>query len=125
MNVLFRLMESRWVDTYGWDIRIIAKLPEMLHQAGFVNIQIRHNRIPVGRWHHESRMREMGMFSQTIAQDWSTAVLTKHDSLGLSEQQADTMFEEISDKLNDVSIHCLLDWVDVWAQKPSLERVST
>jgi hypothetical protein len=119
LNILFRLMESRWAVTFGWDIRIIGKVPEMLQQAGFVNIQIRHNRIPVGRWHHESRMREMGMFSQTIAQDWSTAVLTKHDSLGLSEEQADTMFEEITDKLNDVSVHCLLDWVDVWAQKPA------
>lgn len=97
----------------------------MLQKAGFTNIQIRHNLVPVGRWHRDARMREMGIFSQTICQDLAVAVLGKHDMLGLDEKQADTLFDDLTARLDDVSVRRLLDWVDVWAQKPLSSRDAT
>lgn len=67
----------------------------------------------------------MGMFSQTIALDLATALLARHEALGLSGDDADALFEDLTEKLDDVSIHGLVNWVDVWAQKPIAESGNT
>lgn len=118
LNILYSLLANGYATTYGWDLRIVNKIPAMLEKAGFINIQVRHNLVPVGRWHHNARMREMGVFSQTICLDLAIAVLGKHDVLGLNEKQADALFQDISIWLDDASLHSSIDWVDVWAQKP-------
>lgn len=124
LNVLYALLGRGYSTAYGWDLRLVNRLPGMLQAAGFVNIQVRHNLVPVGRWHQDARMREMGLFSQTICQDLAIAVLGKHDMLGISETQADDLFHNLTTTLDDTSVHSLLDWVDVWAQKP-LTAVNT
>lgn len=120
LNVLYVLLANGYANAYGWDLRIVKKIPAMLRKAGFVNVQVRHNLVPVGRWHADARMREMGVFSQTICLDLAVAVLGKHDILGIDEKGADALFRDMSTSFDDGSIRASIDWVDVWAQKPPL-----
>ena len=94
------------------------RIPELLKDAGFININVRHNRVPLGRWHPEARMREMGMFCQIVCEGAVAALLGRPDTMGLSEEEAACLTEDFYVSVNDPSIHAHMDWVDVWAQKP-------
>lgn len=93
----------------------------MLRELGFVNVTLRHNAIPIGRWHHEPRMREMGMFTQSLLSDWTATMLTRHETLGLDSEEAYKLGQCILDAFNDPQTHAQHDWIDVWAQKPLLQ----
>jgi hypothetical protein len=118
MNKLCRLLEGPFARIYGWDMQTSRRIPELLKEAGFISINVRHNRVPLGRWHRETRMREMGMFTQIICDGAVSALLGRPDTMGLSEEEAACLIEEFHISVNDPSIHAYMDWVDVWAQKP-------
>lgn len=60
----------------------------------------------------------MGLFNQHIVEDWASAILARHAAMGLGNEEAAKLVQDISDSANDPSVHALIDWVDVWAQKP-------
>ena len=120
MNVLYRLVEGPFTDIYGWNLQTSRHIPQLLEEAGFINVNIKHGRVPLGRWHHETRMREMGMFNQTVCGDWATALLGRPATLGLDEEEAVQLAQGLFDAMNNPAIHAYMDWVDVWAQKPPL-----
>lgn len=118
MNTLWGLVEGPFTKIYGWNLQISRHISQLLEEAGFININVKHNHVPLGRWHHETRMREMGMFNQIISEDWATALLGRPDTLGLNEEEALQLAQDLSDADNNPALHAYMDWVDVWAQKP-------
>ena len=118
MNAFYRLVEGPFTNIYGWNLRFPFHIVDTLRDAGFVNIQEQHTQVPIGRWHSEPRMREMGMFCQSICEDWITAMLPRFDVMGLSEGDADELGHQLFDAFNNPRIHAQLDWIDCWAQKP-------
>ncbi|PHH84062.1 hypothetical protein CDD83_2555 [Cordyceps sp. RAO-2017] len=119
VHALYRLIEGPFSTLYGWKFGIAADLGDMLRELGFVNVTVRHNAIPIGRWHHESRMREMGIFAQSILSDWVITMLTRHETLGLDADEAQDLGQRIIDAFDNTRIHAQHNWVDVWAQKPT------
>lgn len=119
LNRLYGLIDGPFSRIYGWNLQISRHIPELLQEAGFVNINVNHTKVPLGRWHAERKMREMGMFLQDITEDWAAALLGRPDTMGLSENDAVRLIHELNDSFNDGAVHAYLDWVDVWAQKPS------
>ena len=61
----------------------------------------------------------MGMFNKSITEDWATAILGRPAILGLSEEKAVDMMQELIEAVGDLEIHAYLIWIDVWAQKPT------
>lgn len=119
LNKLYSLIDGPFSRIYGWNLQISRHIPELLREAGFVNVHVHHTKVPIGRWHEDRKMREMGMFLQDITEDWACALLGRPDTMGLSEDDAVKLIHAISDTFNDLNIHAYMDWVDVWAQKPS------
>lgn len=117
-NAFYSLVEGPFTTTYGWNLRFPMQIVENLHEVGFANIQEQHTQVPLGRWHSEPRMREMGMFCQAICEDWIAAVLPRFEVMGLTEEEADDLGHKIFEAFNNPRIHARLDWVDCWAQKP-------
>ena len=117
-NEFYRLVEGPFTNTYGWNLRFPFHIVETVRELGFVGIQERRTKIPIGRWHRETRMREMGMFCQSICEDWVSALLTRHEIMGISEQEADRLGHGIYEAFNNPRIHAQLEWIDCWAQKP-------
>lgn len=62
----------------------------------------------------------MGMFSQSITEEFAKAMLAKHDAMGLTTTEADELVHDLLNEMDELSVHCMLDWVDVWAQRPPL-----
>jgi hypothetical protein len=111
-------MEGRFTTTYGWNLRIVEHIPQMLRDIGFVNVEERRNLVPLGRWPSEPRRREMGIFNQTVSEYWLAAVLANHEALGLDEGQADKLANDLADALNDSRIHAHIAYAESRAQKP-------
>ncbi|CAM1511271.1 Fc.00g087840.m01.CDS01 [Cosmosporella sp. VM-42] len=118
MNEFYRHVEGPFSETYGWNMRFPFHIVDTLHEAGFINVQEKHTASPVGRWHSETKMREMGMFCQTICEDWIAAMLQRNDLMGMTEEAADALGHEVFAAFNNPRIHAQLDWIDCWAQKP-------
>lgn len=59
------------------------------------------------------------MFSQTICEDFATAMLLRNHTLGLTEEEADKLGQSLYAAFNNMRIHAQLEWIDCWAQKPT------
>ena len=94
------------------------KIPDMLKELGYTNVCVRRNAIPMGRWHADARIREMGIFNQIINTEWMRTMLHRHDEMGISGDEAAALGQEILDAFNDPDIHAAIVWMDCWAQKP-------
>ncbi|KAJ6783367.1 hypothetical protein PWT90_10223 [Aphanocladium album] len=118
VNRVYELIDGPFTEFYKWSLHIVLKLPDLLREVGFVNVSTRRNKIPMGRWPNEHNEREMGLFQQAIVLDFALAVLAKRDILGLDQDEASELGQQVLDTVNDPSIHAYMDWADVWAQKP-------
>ncbi|OHF01443.1 methyltransferase domain-containing protein [Colletotrichum orchidophilum] len=114
---------DRFISTfkthYGWDLEFPDILPDILREAGFVNIHYRFFKLPIGPWAKDRQQREIGLFlSKDVLWQLVRAVLVKWSQLGLTKQEADTMEQDIRKAFHDTRIHGYLPWISVWAQKP-------
>lgn len=118
MNKFYDLVEGHFTAIYGWNLTFSNQIAETLEEVGFTNINTRCQSTPVGRWHSEAKMREIGIFTQNIIEDWITAILGRPDTMGLSEEEADELAHSVFEAFRNPRIHAQLRWVDYWAQKP-------
>ncbi|KAJ3472320.1 hypothetical protein NLG97_g11091 [Lecanicillium saksenae] len=118
VNRVYDLIDGPFTEFYKWNLHIALKLPDLLREVGFVNISTRRNKIPMGRWPSEHSEREMGLFQQAIVLDFALAVLAKRDILGLDQDEAAELGQQVLESVNDPGVHAYMDWADVWAQKP-------
>lgn len=120
LNAAYRLIDQPYGRDFGWNLRTAKRIPELLEAAGFVNIQVRHKMTPFGRWHHETKMREMGMFCQTIQEDLVMALLSRPEMLGMSQDDAKEYTKRFFETAGDLTIHACMDCLSVWGQKPGI-----
>ncbi|TQV93153.1 hypothetical protein V2A60_003532 [Cordyceps javanica] len=121
VNQLYHLIDGPFTEVYKWNLHIALELPSLLREAGFVNVSTRRNKIPIGRWPSDHDAREMGLFQQTIVLDFALAVLAKYDILGLDQDEAAELGQQVLDSVHDHTLHAYMDWADVWAQKPVMD----
>ena len=118
IHALYDLVNGPYADLYGWDLHFSAKVPQVLRELGFANITATYSLIPIGRWPHDRRCREMGIFSQSLISDWAATMLHRYETLGLNAEEAYRLGQDILDAFNDPQVHAQHRWIDVWAQKP-------
>ncbi|KND87901.1 hypothetical protein TOPH_07464 [Tolypocladium ophioglossoides CBS 100239] len=118
IHTLYQQIDGPFSSLYGWNIHFPANLASTLREMGFVNVSAKHNAIPIGRWHREARLREMGVFAQSLLSDWLVTMLIRHETLGLNAEEAHKLGQDILDAFNNPQIHAQHDWLDIWAQKP-------
>ncbi|TQN70634.1 Secondary metabolism regulator LAE1, partial [Colletotrichum shisoi] len=81
---------------FGWNLEFPNVLPEVLKDAGFVNIHYRHHKLPIGPWAKDRHQREIGLFlSKDVLWQLIRAVLVKWPQMGLTKQEAEIMEQDI------------------------------
>ena len=119
LNRLYQLVDGPFARVYGWQIGISINLPDILKELGFVNVSQHRYPLPLGPWQRKAAMREVAMFHQSITMDFVSAMLARHEIMELTEEDATELGQQIFDSFNDVSRQAVVDWGEVWAQKPS------
>jgi hypothetical protein len=116
-----------WLDTMkealgklGLDMRGAIKNAEYLREAGFINVQERTFKIPIGTWPKNRTLKTVGLYGRMMIYDGlegnSLGPFTR--GLGWSPEQVQVFLIQVRKALMDASVHCYLPFHVVFGQKP-------
>ncbi|KAH8906835.1 sam dependent methyltransferase [Coniochaeta sp. PMI_546] len=101
----------------GIDQDIAGRLPEFLSEAGFVDVQLRDHKWPIGPWMEEEKMKDIGEINLELLQH-SMMGLSKEllANLGMGEKEVVDFVEQVRRELGLGKIYTPVRFV--WARKP-------
>ena len=101
----------------GIDQAIAGRLPEILAQAGFIEVQIQDHKWPIGPWMKDEKMKEVGNIHLELLQ-LAMMGLSKEllAHLGMGERQVMEFVEQVGKELGVGKIYTPVRIV--WARKP-------
>jgi hypothetical protein len=101
----------------GVDHTITGQLPELLSEAGFVEVHTKDHKWPVGPWMDGDRMKDIGNTHLELLQV-AMMGLSKNllANLGMGEQQVIDLVEQVKKDLGVGKVYALIRIV--WARKP-------
>jgi hypothetical protein len=105
---------------HKWNVDIAAHVPDILREAGFVNVSHQRRRLPIGFWPKDKVQREIGIHFANIFEEFLAAALVKYKDFGLEEHEAAKLGEDLKKAVYDPRIHVYMSWISVWAQKPPI-----
>ena len=115
---LLRTVTVNQSTSYKWNMDFPSRLPEVLQEAGFVNVHQDRRRIPIGRWPRAVQQRLVGLYFANVLREFAMATLVLYRELGLTEEEAVALLDDLKRCLARPSIHAYVAWTCVWAQKP-------
>jgi hypothetical protein len=106
-------------DKYGFDIRLLDRLPALLQSVGFVNVQRKVFHMPLGEWARDSHLRLLGGYFREVMMDFVGAMASRPlVEAGYEREEIDEMVREVNAAFSNRRIHAYLPIHFVWAQKP-------
>lgn len=105
---------------FNIDLLALEKSKKLLEDGGFVNVQERVFKIPVGSWAKHPTMKTVGMYSRSVVGDALQAVSMGPFSRGLhwTAQEVESYLVEVRKSLADTSVHSYLTFHSYIGQKP-------
>jgi hypothetical protein len=104
----------------GLDLLGVNKHVQYLKDAGFVNIEQRMFKIPIGTWPKNKTLKMVGLYGRMMCYDGletiSIGPMTKGS--GWSIEQVQVFLVKIRKALMDHSVHCYLPFYVTYGQKP-------
>ncbi|KAI0011878.1 S-adenosyl-L-methionine-dependent methyltransferase [Xylariaceae sp. FL0662B] len=93
-------------------------LGEHLRQAGFVNIQCRKIKCPIGVWPKAKRLRLVGLYMKPVLAELFDAIAPRIcEALGYSPKQMDDLLFRVHNELQMTTAHMYIDYFFWYAQK--------
>lgn len=106
-------------ERYGFDVRVMERLPELLESLGFVNVQKKVFHMPLGEWARDSRLRLLGGLFREVFVDFAGAMAARPlVEAGLDKEEIDELVRAASAAAGNRRIHAYAPIHFVWAQKP-------
>jgi hypothetical protein len=114
------------MKNFGPELRITPRIGQLMEEAGFVNIQKKVFKVPVGTWPADKTMRLIGHFMRLVTGDLLGAAGGKpFQSLGMSEAEIQVFLSTVRKALANDQVHCYARFY-VWSgQKPGGEAKAT
>ncbi|KAH8592330.1 S-adenosyl-L-methionine-dependent methyltransferase [Bisporella sp. PMI_857] len=118
---------TRWLDTMkaalavlGPDLHGAVKHEQYLKDAGFINVQQRTFKIPIGTWPKNKTLKTVGLYGRMMIYDGLEANSLRPFTRGLgwSTEQVHVFLIDVRKALMDVSVHCYLPFYVTFGQKP-------
>ncbi|KAK3047049.1 hypothetical protein LTR09_011474 [Extremus antarcticus] len=120
---------NRWMDLWNHGIKMLGPMtgrcyPELMKQqmeeVGFINVQIRPYKMPIGIWAKDKRLRRAGLFNMVGMVDGvsglSQRVFTR--ALGWSIEEMEVLLMEVRNEWQNKRIHSYIPIYVVIGQKP-------
>ncbi|KAB5513202.1 S-adenosyl-L-methionine-dependent methyltransferase [Coniochaeta sp. 2T2.1] len=104
---------------FGTEIRIAPRVGQLMEEAGFVNVQKKVFKVPVGTWPLDKTLRLVGLYMQTVTSDFLGAAGGKpFRTLGMSEEDIEVFLASVRKALASPGVHAYGRYY-VWSgQKP-------
>ncbi|KAK3381141.1 methyltransferase domain-containing protein [Podospora didyma] len=106
--------------SFGFDPLVMENNKNMLIDAGFVNVEEKIWKVPIGAWPKDRTMKTIGIYNRSLIMDGLHSVgikpITK--GLGWSEQEVELLLVDVRKALMDASNHVYYTFHAVYGQKP-------
>lgn len=105
----------------GRDLDAPTKWATVLREIGFVNVEERVFKVPIGGWPRDRKLKEAGVFEMETLREGLPAIGMGFFTrvLQWQPQQVEAFFQGVRRELDDRSIHFWLPMHVVWGQKPA------
>ncbi|KAH0274639.1 hypothetical protein KCU91_g5129, partial [Aureobasidium melanogenum] len=116
---------SRWWNIYSQalerhnkDPRVGTELSRYMTNAGFVNISIEPKQLPVGEWHQDPRLREIGRDMKRIALQTLRSLGIWHcRRAGMQEVDFEDLIAGCEREVSDTNLQLYIPLFAVWGQR--------
>ncbi len=106
-------------EQYGFEIRVLDRLPELLERAGFVNLERKVFHMPLGEWARDAHLRLLGGYFREVVLDFVGAMAVRPlVEAGYERDEIQEMVSDVTAAASNRRIHAYLPIHFVWAQKP-------
>ncbi|KAK4448444.1 S-adenosyl-L-methionine-dependent methyltransferase [Podospora aff. communis PSN243] len=114
----FDRITEAW-GSFGADLRAGPKLEAMFRSAGFINVETKTFKIPIGAWPHNTKGRELGLSFRVVIGMALTALCGAIATVeGWSEEERNALTERCNEALKDSGVHAYMHCYFVIGQKP-------
>jgi hypothetical protein len=104
----------------GPDLNSTTRLANDLREAGYVNVEERIFKVPIGIWAKNKTLKMIGLYLRTVIfeglQAISLAAFVK--GLGWSQQEMEVLLVDVRKDLSDVTKHTYFPFHVIYGQKP-------
>jgi hypothetical protein len=115
----YALMKSALRDRYGFDIRVMDRLPALLESAGFIHVQRKVFHMPLGEWAKDAHLRLLGGYFREVLMDFFGAMASRPlVEAGHEREDIEELLRDATAAASNRRIHAYLPIHFVWAQKP-------
>jgi SAM-dependent methyltransferase len=105
----------------GVDLEGVLKKPDEMREAGFVDVQVKQIKMPIGKWPKNPLLKKVGLYLLAVILDGlegiSLGPLCR--GLGWQKQEVDVLLAEVRTDLKNSSIHSYYSMHTVYGQKPT------
>jgi hypothetical protein len=117
----YSLLDPILREHYGYNIFIVEQIPDMLRNLGFVNVQQRVYRVPLGEWARDRRLRIIGGFLREILLEFfNTMVSRPMVESGTPRPDVEEALRQATIDAHNKRIHAYMTIHFIFAQKPEI-----
>jgi hypothetical protein len=118
---------AKWLDlliealaVLGLDLNGARKHAELMRNAGFINVEERVFKVPIGLWPKNQTMKLIGLYMRTVLYDGLQAISLGPFTRGLKWQseEVEVLLADVRKSLMDSSQHTYFTANMIYGQKP-------
>ncbi|KAI3528928.1 methyltransferase [Colletotrichum filicis] len=126
-----RTMPDNWPLLESWskirdvmhkmkiDIQIAPRIGAILKDAGFVNVQVRSYKVPVGTWPLGKIKRLVGHCMRSVTEEFLGAAASKPlAALGMERTEIEVFLASVRNAIKDLNVHAYGTYFSRVGQKP-------
>ncbi|KAK0621562.1 S-adenosyl-L-methionine-dependent methyltransferase [Bombardia bombarda] len=119
VSKFYDLLTDILYKKYQFEIAYVKKLPEVMRQIGFVNVQWKIFHLPVGEWAKDGHLRMIGGYFREVIMDFVTAMAARpFVEAGVEKTEIDDLVAACRVAMGNRKIHAYIPVHFVWGQKP-------
>ena len=115
----FVRLEREGFSKFGFDLHGQQKNEGMVKDAGFVNIDNKMYKAPIGTWPKDRGLKQAGLYNTAIIIDFFPAVMAPFTrGLGWSTEEVEVFLVDVRKSIQNTDIHAYYTFHNVIGQKP-------
>jgi hypothetical protein len=110
---------NQGLHAFGFDLHALTNNPQWLRDAGFINIDEKQFKVPIGTWPKDPKLKTAGLYNKSIILDFFQAALAPFTrGLQWTKEEAEVFLVEVRKDVLNTSIHSYYTVHMHYGQKP-------
>lgn len=116
----FLVLVHQGLAVFGVDAASMMRNKQLILDAGFVNVEEKIFKIPIGTWPRNKTMKVIGLYMKSVINDGLHAIAVGPLTRGLkwTPEEVELYLIGVRKSLNDITTHSYLPFHVVYGQKP-------